>query len=67
VVSTDVAAKQRGIDQGPDRWRKVWLDMMTSNGDIIVALRPAVGGGVIFKGEGQLGVILGGVEVEPQG
>jgi hypothetical protein len=67
VVSTDVAAKQRGIDQGPGSWRKVWLDMMTSNGDIIVTLRPAVGGGVIFKGDGQLGVILGGVEVEPQG
>jgi hypothetical protein len=44
----------------------VWLDMMTSNGDIVVALRPTVGGGVIFKGDGRLGVILGGVEVDPQ-
>jgi hypothetical protein len=66
VIDTDVAAKQRGIDRGPNNWRKVWLDMMTSNGDIIVALRPTVGGGVSFKGDGRLGVILGGVEVDPQ-
>lgn len=67
VISTDAAAKQRGIDKGPDRWLKVWLDMMTSNGNIIVTLRPTVGAGVVFKGDGQLGVLLGGVEVDPQG
>jgi hypothetical protein len=67
VISTDVAAKQRGIDRGPEGWQKVWLDMMTSNGDIIVTVRPTVGGGIIFKGDGRLGVLLGGVEVDPQG
>jgi hypothetical protein len=67
VISTDVVAKQRGIDPGPDGWQKVWLDMMTSNGDIVVTLRPTLGGGVVFKGDGRLGVLLGGVEADLQG
>jgi hypothetical protein len=67
VISTNVASKQRGIDEGPDGWKKVWLDLMTSDGEIIVTLRPAVGGAVTFRGDGQVGVLLGGFEADPQG
>lgn len=67
VISTDVAAKQRGIDDGPDGWKKVWLDLMTSDGEIVVTLRPAVGGAVTFRGDGRRGVLLGGFEADPQG
>jgi hypothetical protein len=67
VLSASAAVKERGVDQGPDDWQKVWLDVMTSDGRIIVTLRPANGGATNFKGDGRLGVTLGGVEVNPQG
>jgi hypothetical protein len=40
---------------------------MTSNGEIIVTLRPTSGDTVTYRGDGRLGVILGGVKVDPQG
>ena len=67
VVSADGAVKERGIDQGPDGWQKIWLDVMTTGGQIVVSLRPVDGGAVTYKGDGRLGVILGGVEADPQG
>jgi hypothetical protein len=67
VLSASAAVKERGVDQGPDGWQKVWLDLMTSDGRIIVTLRPANGGATNFKGDGSLGVTLGGVEIDPQG
>lgn len=67
VLNTSAAVKERGVDQGPDGWQKVWLNLMTSDGQIIVTLRPANGGAVTFKGDGRLGVTLGGVQIDPQG
>jgi hypothetical protein len=67
VISAEGAIKERGVDQGPDGWQKVWLDLMTSTDQIIMSLRPLDGGAVTYKGDGRLGVILGGVEADPQG
>ena len=67
VISAEGALKERGIDQGPDGWQKIWLDLMTSAGQIVVTLRPVNGGAVTYKGDGRLGVVLGGVEADPQG
>ena len=66
TISTDAAAKQHGIDEGPDGWRKVWLDMMTSDGEIVVVLRPTAGGAVTFMGDGRRGIVLGGFQADPQ-
>jgi hypothetical protein len=67
VISADGAMKERGIDQGPDGWQKIWLDLMTSAGQIVISLRPINGGAVTYKGDGRLGVVLGGVEADPRG
>jgi hypothetical protein len=67
VISADGEMKERGIDQGPDGWQKIWLDLMTSAGQIVISLRPINGSAVTYKGDGRLGVVLGGVEANPQG
>jgi hypothetical protein len=67
VISTDVATRQRGIDDGPDGWKKIWLDLMTSDGEFVIALRPTIGGAVTFRGDGRRGILLGGFEADPQG
>jgi len=67
VISAEGAMKERGIEKGPDGWQKIWLDLMTSAGQIVISLRPINGGAVTYKGDGRLGVVLGGVEADPQG
>jgi hypothetical protein len=67
VLSTDGALQERGVDQGPDGWQKVWLDVMTTDGQIDIAIRPTNGGTLTYRGDGRLGVTLGGVEANPQG
>jgi hypothetical protein len=56
---------QRDIEQHPNHWQKVWIDLTTSDGQFLVALRPAKGAVYMFDGDGRIGVILGGIEVEP--
>jgi hypothetical protein len=67
VLSGDGSNKERGVERGPNGWQKIWLDLMTSNGEIIITLRPTSGDTVTYRGDGRLGVILGGVKVDPQG
>jgi hypothetical protein len=67
VLGTDGAVKGRGVDEGPDGWQKVWLDLMTTDGHIDIAIRPANGGTLTYRGDGRLGVTLGGIEANPQG
>jgi hypothetical protein len=67
VVRGNGAAETRGIDQGPDGWEKAWLDLTTSDGQIVVAFRPANGAETSYAGDGQLGLILGGIQVDPRG
>jgi hypothetical protein len=56
---------QRDIEQHPNHWQKVWIDLTTSDGQFLVAVRPAKGGAYMFDSDGRIGVILGGIEVEP--
>ena len=67
VLDGDAPVKDGGIDQGPDGWEKIWLNVMTSDGRLDVTLRPANGNVLTFKGDGNLGMILGGVEANPHG
>ncbi len=59
--------RARGIEQGPGDWEKVWLDLATSDGQFLVAVRPTRGGLDSFTGDGRLGVALGGIRVAPPG
>ena len=67
VLDGDTPVKDGGIDQGPDGWEKIWLNVMTSDGRLDVTLRPTNGNVLTFKGDGNLGMILGGVEANPRG
>jgi hypothetical protein len=67
VLDGDTPVKDGGIDQGPDGWEKIWLNVMTSDGRLDVTLRSTNGNVLTFKGDGNLGMILGGVEANPHG
>jgi hypothetical protein len=66
VLSGSGAVNDRGIEQGPGDWQKVWLDLPTSDGQFIFTIRPANGAAVTFKGDGKFGLILGGIEAAPK-
>jgi hypothetical protein len=57
--------RQRDIEQHSNAWQKVWIDLPTSDGNFLVAIRPLSGKDYQFDGDGKLGVILGGIEVKP--
>ena len=57
--------KERDIEQHPDDWQKVWIELPTSDGQFMVVVRPAKGGAYQFDGDGRLGIILGGIEAQP--
>jgi len=67
VRDGDVVVKDGGIDQGPNGWQKIWLNLVTADGNLDVTLRPANGDVLTFKGDGNLGMVLGGVEANPRG
>jgi hypothetical protein len=66
VRDGDVVIKEGGFDQGPDGWQKIWLNLVTSDGHLDVTVRPANGDTLTYKGDGNLGLILGGVEANPR-
>jgi hypothetical protein len=55
----------RGVEQHPDYWQKVWINLATSDGQFLVAVRPVNRTRLLFTGDGKLGLILGGIAVEP--
>jgi hypothetical protein len=66
VRDGDIVVKDGGIDQGPNGWQKIWLNLLTADGNLDVTLRPANGDVLNYKGDGSLGMILGGVEANPR-
>jgi hypothetical protein len=52
-----------GIEQGPDGWQKTWVDLATVDGQIVLAFGLVSRKGNVFKGDGRLGLTLGGIEV----
>jgi hypothetical protein len=67
TLLTASGVRARGVERGPDNWQKVWIDLATADGQFLVAVRPTRGGEDTFSGDGRLGVILGGIQVAPQG
>jgi hypothetical protein len=58
--------KGRGVEQGPDEWRKIWIDLATHGGELVSVVGLVSGEGPEFKGDGHLGLAFGGIEVAPR-
>jgi hypothetical protein len=52
-----------GIEQGPHGWQKAWIDLATVKDQLVLAFGLVSRGTTTFKGNGRLGLTLGGVEV----
>jgi hypothetical protein len=55
--------KGRGIEQGPDEWQKIWVDLATADGEFVLAFVLISKEADTFKGDGRIGVAFGGLEV----
>ena len=55
---------ERDIEPHSDAWQKVWIDLRTSDGVLLVAVRPLKGKKYQYEGDGRLGVVLGGIEAQ---
>ena len=64
-VLDESGVQGRDIEQHPNYWQRVWINVATSDGQLLVAVRPTNGRKILFVGDGKLGLILGGIEVEP--
>jgi hypothetical protein len=53
----------RGVEQGPDGWQKLWVDLATSEGELVVVFGLVGKDGKEFTGDGYLGLTFGGIEV----
>jgi hypothetical protein len=65
ILSVD-GTKAQGIEPGPGDWKKVWIELPTSDGQFLVAIRPTKGDADSYRGDGRLGVILGGIQMAPR-
>jgi hypothetical protein len=64
VLSSSGRLKGRGIEQGPDGWQKIWVDLASADGEIVLAFGFfSSQAGNSFKGDGRLGLTFGGIEV----
>jgi hypothetical protein len=64
-VLDESGVQGRDVEQHPNYWQKVWINLATSDGQFLVAVRPVSRGRLLFTGDGKLGLILGGIAVEP--
>jgi hypothetical protein len=55
--------KGTGIEQGPEGWQKIWVDLTTAGGEMVVAFSLVNKDTSEFKGDGHLGLTFGGIEV----
>jgi hypothetical protein len=63
VWSSSGRLKERGIEQGPDGWQKIWVDLETVSGELVLAFGLVSKDRSEFKGDGRLAVAFGGIEV----
>src|SRR5262249_52289633 len=66
VLNAAGLIKGRGVEEGPDDWRKIWIDLATSSGELVLVVGLASRDGPEFKGDGRLGLTFGGLEVAPR-
>jgi hypothetical protein len=64
TVLDESGVKGRGIEQTPNGWEHLWIDLPTSDGEFSIAVRVASGNSNTFKGDDRLGFTFGGIDVE---
>jgi hypothetical protein len=63
VSSSPGRLKGRGIEQGPDGWQKIWVDLATAGGEMVLAFSLVDKKTSEFKGDGAPSLTYGGIEV----
>jgi len=63
VANSSGNLKGRGIEQGPDGWQKIWVDLATAGGQLVVYVGLVSRDASSFIGDGRLGLTFGGLEV----
>ena len=63
VSSSPGRLKGRGVEQGPDGWQKIWVDLATADGEMVLAFGLVGKDRREFKGDGPPGLTFGGIEV----
>jgi len=63
VSSSPGRLKGRGIEQGPDGWQKIWVDLATADGELVLGLGLVSKEASELKGDGPPGLTFGGIEV----
>jgi hypothetical protein len=63
-VLDESGVQGRDVEQHPNYWQKVWINLATSDGQLLVVVRPVNRRRLLFTGDGKLGLILGGIEVQ---
>jgi hypothetical protein len=63
VTSLSGRLKGRGIEQGPQGWQKIWVDLASAGGEMVLAFGLVSRDRTEFKGDGRLGLTFGGIEV----
>ena len=65
IVYSNGPAKA-GLAEGPEDWQQVWIDVPTQTGQFVVNFYLLEShGNSNFKGDGQMGIVLGGFSVAP--
>ena len=65
TVTSSSPGLNGGIEQGPHGWQKIWIDLATAKDQLVLAFGIVSRDSTTFKGDGRLGLTLGGVEVAP--
>jgi hypothetical protein len=63
ISSSPGRLKGRGMEQRPEGWQKIWVDLATAGGEFVLAFGLVSKDRNSFKGDGRLGLTFGGIEV----
>src|SRR5262249_55091064 len=67
VWSSSGRLKGWGTEQGPEGWQRIWVDLPTASGELVLGLGLVSKDSSEFTGDGRLGIRLAGIEVGPVG
>lgn len=65
LLLSSYGAQAQDIEQHVGNWQKIWIDLRTSDGQFLVMVRTAKADKILYAGDGKIGLIWGGITVEP--
>ena len=63
VSTASGGLKDRGVEPGPGEWKKIWIDLKTADGQLVLAFGIISGDRKFFKGDGRVGLTFGGIDI----